>query len=310
MQQGMIFDIQRFSTADGPGIRTTAFFKGCNLHCPWCHNAEGLHFERQLLFDPTKCIGCGACASVCRKNAHGMGPNGHVIDREKCVSCMMCASVCFSGALEVAGKEYTADELAAVLQEDQAFYQKSGGGVTLSGGEVLCQGAFASAVLQKLQAMNIHTAIESNLSLPWEKIWPVLRHCDLVMADIKCMDSARHRQAVGLGNETILSNIQRAAEEKIPLLIRTPVIPGFNDDVQEIAAIARFLKNIPGLLYYELLSYHPLGSDKPAMLGSPVVPLPLKPPSRETMHALAAAAACEHISVRVDGNQYNVEERE
>ena len=304
MGTGILFDLERFSTVDGPGIRTTAFFKGCIMHCPWCHNAEGLRFRRQLHFDPGECIGCGECAAKCPQDAHEMHAGQHILNREKCIECFLCAGACYTGALKIVGTEYQAEELAKLLMEDALFYWESGGGVTLSGGEVLCQAEFAREVLTILRRNNIHTAIETNLSLPWEVALPVLKATDLVMADLKALDDERHRRATGLSNRPILANLARLAGMGLPLILRTPIIPGFNDEEAEIAGIAAWARrNLPTMQYYELLPYHPLGQSKYAMLGETCLPMPLTPPSREVMRSLARAAS-EDVPVWIAGNSF------
>ena len=305
MTKGTIFDLERFSTADGPGIRTTAFFKGCNMHCPWCHNAEGIRFRKQLRFEPDRCIGCGACVAVCPQGAHEMRSGKHDLNRNACLECFRCAQACFSGALEVVGKEYEAEALAQLLLEDAIFYQNSGGGVTLSGGEVLCQAEFAREVLSILQKAGVHTAIETNLSLPWNAIHPVMQVTDLVMADLKAMDAKKHRQATGLSNDTVLENLILLSKMHKPIILRTPVIPGFNDTATEISAIAAWaVRHLPSMAYYELLPYHPLGCEKPALLGEKVLPMALKPPEPEHMRALAKAASAAGAAVRISGKQF------
>ena len=302
--QGMLMDVKRFAVHDGPGIRTTLFLKGCSLTCVWCHNPEGIGFGAQMAYYAHKCIGCGECAAQCPQNAHEMHAGQHILNREKCIECFLCAGACYTGALKIVGTEYQAEELAKLLMEDALFYWESGGGVTLSGGEVLCQAEFAREVLTILRRNNIHTAIETNLSLPWEVALPVLKATDLVMADLKALDDERHRRATGLSNRPILANLARLAGMGLPLILRTPIIPGFNDEEAEIAGIAAWARrNLPTMQYYELLPYHPLGQSKYAMLGETCLPMPLTPPSREVMRSLARAAS-EDVPVWIAGNSF------
>ncbi len=296
---GLIFDIERFSVRDGPGIRTVAFFKGCNLHCSWCHNVEGISPKPSLLFDAEKCVLCGACANVCLRQAHEISAAGHMLRRERCNECFQCASVCFSGAIMAAGKRFTASALAEQLTQDEAYYDASGGGVTLSGGEVMCQRAFAADVLRRLKATGVHTAIETNLSFPWREYAALLPFLDLIMADVKTTDAAVYRRHIGSGLGNVMENIRQLRRAGIPHIIRTPIIHGVNDDEQMIEDIARMLAGDDALCYYELLSYHPLGVEKARELGlrQPRFDIPKK----EAMQALGRAAARQGISVRMNG---------
>jgi pyruvate formate lyase activating enzyme len=259
----MITDIQRFCVHDGPGIRTTVFFKGCNLRCGWCHNPETILPGPQLQVYPDRCIGCGACVAACPRGA----PSRRNLDRRLCTACGTCARTCYAEAMKLIGRRVAAQEVFAEVIEDRAFYANSGGGVTLSGGEPLCQREFAIEILQLCKAAGVHTAIETNLAWPWEHVEPVLPHLDLLMADIKSMDAALHADWTGQSNDRTLDNIRRLAGQDLPLIIRTPVIPGVNDSDKEIGAIADFVAGLPNLRYYELLPYHPLGLGKYESLG-------------------------------------------
>jgi len=300
----LIFDIERFSTADGPGIRTVVFFKGCNMRCYWCHNPEGVDPEIRLRFDENKCIGCLACLKACQANAHSLNEGLHVIDPQKCVRCFACADACYSGALQRVGSYMTLDEVFAEIAEDRDFYARSGGGVTLSGGEVMLQSNFVVRLLKRCKQNDIHTAIESNMLMPWAVYEKVLPDIDLVMADIKHMDNTVHRQGTGASNRRVLGNIQKLAGRNIPMIIRTPVIPGFNDTEDNIRQTARFLQPFTSLCYYELLSYNPLGNSKGCIVGASPSQREIATPKREQMHALARTAAETGLRVFVDGHEY------
>lgn len=295
--QGRIFDVERFSTKDGPGIRTVAFFKGCNLHCAWCHNPEGLAHQTELGFDLSKCVHCHACASVCPTQAHTLLPGVHRFDRSLCKRCFACSRVCFSGALRQIGREVTAEALADKLAEDAPYFSASGGGVTLSGGEVLCQPEFAAQTLSLLKMRGIHTAVETNLCAPWEACDAVFKQVDLVMADVKTLCAQTMRQYIGGNLTLLLQNLERLFSLELPLIIRTPVIPCVNDN--EIAQIAHLLQSAAHLQYYELLSYHPLGQSKARMLDKPDAVF--DSPSRVQMESLAAAARKCRIPVSING---------
>lgn len=263
----MIFDVQRFSTTDGPGIRTVVFFKGCNMRCWWCHNPEGMESRSELEFTAAKCIHCGLCAAVCRNQTHEFSEQSHEFLRDRCTGCMACAAVCPTKALRIIGRPYTLEDCMKEILEDKPFYQRSGGGVTLSGGEVLLQADFAETLLRRCHAEGISCAIESNLSLPFTVIERLVPYLDLVMTDIKHIDNDVHKAATGIGNERILQNIEALDRLGIPLIVRTPIIPSFNQDATVIGAISQWLCRLKKLRYYELLTYNSLGCDKAKRLG-------------------------------------------
>ena len=271
---GMIADIQRFSLHDGPGIRTTVFLKGCNLRCAWCHNPETVAFEPQFLLQPERCIGCGHCAEGC-----------------------------FSGARRLCGVERTVQSVLDEVLLDQPYYGAEGG-ITISGGEPMCQLEFTRALLQASREHGLHTALESNLCFPWEIAQRALEQCRLLMCDLKLWDREGHRRWTGAYNDHTKQNIQNAAELGIPVLLRTPVVPGVNDREDEIAAIARFAAGIPTLICYELLPYHPLGLAK-GKLEHGFEPQAFEKPTAARMEELAWAADRAGVPVRIAGKAFN-----
>ncbi len=255
---GMITDIQRFSLNDGPGIRTTVFLKGCNMTCAWCHNPETLSGEPEILIYPGQCIGCGACVGFDPKKAMAeLPPN-----RESLT--LRAAEKCFSGALVIAGRSMCAQDVLREAEQDALYYANSGGGVTLSGGEVMAQPDFAREILALCREKGIPAAVETNLAYDFSLLACLLPLLDLVMADIKLMDGQRHRELTGIGNERILDNAKKLAASGMPYILRTPIIPGVNDNAWEIGRIAEFIAahNKGNLLYYELLNFNPLGTSK------------------------------------------------
>lgn len=287
--QGTVINIQRFSTHDGPGVRTTVFLKGCPNSCAWCHNPESMRRQPELQLYPDRCIGCGRCLDVCPEHAHDMVQGEKVFHRERCKACGRCADECYAGGLVIAGKQMGVDEVMAEILADQTYYRHSGGGVTFSGGEPLVQREFLGELLRQCKEHEVHTAIETSGNCPWEWLLELLPHIDLVMYDIKTLDPRLHAQYVGNDGRRIRGNLLRLGDQGKPLIVRTPVIGGVNDTVDEISGIARFLQGIDSLLYYELLPYHPLGDSKRLSLGLPKEDR-FRTPSKEEMNALADAA--------------------
>ena len=263
--EGMITEIERFALNDGPGIRTTVFFKGCNMNCAWCHNPETISMKRDLHYYASKCISCYKCVYACPCKAQKRINNIHMYYPNLCVKCGKCAEICYAGAMAISGKKMTVAEVMHEVLQDKPYYLTSGGGVTLSGGEVLCQREFAEGIVDACHENGIKVAIESNLNFPWEEIESFIRKLDLVMCDLKIDDSTSHRKWTGADNTTIKASIASLAKSGTPFIVRTPLIPGATDSNENIAAIAAFLKEVDSngsLLYYELLNFNPLGDTK------------------------------------------------
>jgi pyruvate formate lyase activating enzyme len=297
--QGIVFNIQRFSVHDGPGIRTTVFLKGCSLHCFWCHNPEGIRSGPDIQLHPAKCIGCDECIRVCPEEARFIVDGARVLDRDRCTACGLCVEQCFAGAMTMAGHTTTVDEIVAEVLRDRAFYEQSHGGVTLSGGEPMLQPEFAREILLRCKAEGIHTAIETAGNYPWSFVEPALPFIDLVMMDLKQMDDAKHHWATGVSNARPLETAQRFAQTDKPILFRTPVIPTVNDQDDEIAAITSHVQmliaqrknaGIAAPITYELLPFHQLAGDKYTSLGLDNHAADLKPLSKNRMHELSEIA--------------------
>jgi len=288
--RGLITNVQRFSIHDGPGIRTTVFFKGCPLRCFWCHNPETLRMRPEVQLFPDRCIGCGVCLERCEHGAHVQVNGQRQFRRDLCQACGRCVETCYAEALVMAGRWWTPEELVAELLRDQPFYEQSGGGITLSGGEPLLQQPFSLRVLQMCRQAGLHTAIETAAFCRWESLAELLPWLDLVIMDVKLMDDAQHRAVTGVSNRRILENARRLAETDAPLIVRTPVIPTVNDTPHAICAVATFLRDFPNLLYYELMPFHRLAEGKYRSLDLPYRASGLVSPARKTMEALAQRA--------------------
>ena len=254
-----IFNIQHFSVHDGPGVRTVVFFKGCSLHCRWCHNPESIHAAKEILLYPDRCIGCMACREVCPVGAQVFDETGHWIDRSKCIHCFKCCEECYADALVSVGEWRDTDSILKEILENKGYFDQSKGGVTFSGGECMLQPDALTQLLKDCQAAGVHTAVDTAGNVPWESFEQVLPYTDLFLYDIKAMDSDVHKTCTGVGNERILENFTRLADLGANIFVRYPYIPGMNDDQAE--KIAGFLSRWQQI-EAELLPYHKLGNSK------------------------------------------------
>lgn len=287
---GMITDIQRFSLNDGPGIRTTVFLKGCNLHCAWCHNPETIRKKNELMVYPANCIGCGHCVPVCTSGARSIAAGVLQFDRSRCTACGACAAVCFPGALKMAGRSVSVAEVMGEILQDRAYYADSGGGVTLSGGELFCQAEFTDALIDACREEKIPVAVETNLNWQFESARPILEKLDLIMFDVKIFDSVEHKRWTGVENAELLDNARRLDTLDRPLIARTPLIPGATDSAENIRAIAGFLRNFRNLRCYELLNFNPLGDSKYRALEEKNPFVSARPQKPEALNRLREAA--------------------
>lgn len=261
--QGLTFNIQRFSIHDGPGIRTTVFFKGCNLKCAWCHNPESQSPKKELLFYADKCAHCGRCDGIGAEDEN---------------------FVCYHGARELCGKEMTAEAVLAEVLKDMAFYENSGGGVTFSGGECMLQPEYLAKLLKMCKEKGIHTAVDTAGHISWEHFERILPDTDLFLYDIKLFDPEKHKQYVGAGNELILENLKKLLERKATVWIRIPIIPGINDSMEEMEKIKAFLLRYGAPEKVELLPYHPMGEGKYRAIGKEACAF--ETPTAESMQLL------------------------
>ncbi len=255
-----IFEIKRFAVHDGDGIRTTVFFKGCPLKCVWCHNPESIDFKPQMAYYENKCIGCGECVSVCPSGAHKITQKGHIFERDLCVACGKCEKICLGEALKLYGKEMTVDELLPLLLEDKEFYETSGGGVTLSGGECLIQADFCAELLRMLKKEGINTAVDTCGFVSKESIDKVLPYTDTFLYDIKAIDEDVHIKCTGKSNRLILENIKYIDSLDKSIEIRIPYVPNYNNN--QVNQIAEFLKELKNVTKIRVLPYHNYAGSK------------------------------------------------
>ena len=265
--KGMIFNIQRFCVQDGPGIRTTVFFKGCPLRCAWCHNPESHRRQAEILYSPEKCVMCGGCAAVCPKELHRVDAGGHAYDRGACDGCGACAAVCPAGALELCGREAEADEVLSGVMRDLDFYRASGGGLTLSGGEPMAQPAFALALARGARAADVGVCLETCGCCAREDLAHMLPYVELFLFDFKLADGAAHRRWTGADNALILQNLAFLGESGARIILRCPIIPGVNFTTAHFEAVARLAASNRGVCQIDLEPYHPLGVEKARRLG-------------------------------------------
>jgi pyruvate formate lyase activating enzyme len=297
---GTIFDIQRFSVHDGPGIRTLVFFKGCPLACLWCSNPESQRFGAELLFDPEKCVACGGCVEACPHGGVRLGGNRAQYDRACCAACGRCVEVCYAEARTMAGKRVSVAELVAEVCRDEPFFARSGGGVTLGGGEPLAQAEFARGVLMECRNRGIHTAIETCGHVPWSAFETILPWTDLFLFDLKHLDALKHRSHTGGDVKLILASLRQLAASGARVIVRVPVVPDFSDTPEDVRAIADQAASLD-ISELHLLPYHRLGQSKYRLLGRQYVLSGDKMVSDDTLEKLRACAAASGLAVRIGG---------
>ena len=255
-----VFEIKRFAVHDGDGIRTTVFLKGCPLRCIWCHNPEGIGFKPQLAHYTHRCISCGECLTVCPTGAHEFSDGIHKLNRDKCISCGSCTDVCLGDALTLYGKDMSVDELMPLLLEDREFYENSGGGVTISGGECLMQADFCAELLSRLKSEGISTAVDTCGLVTRETLDKVIPYTDVFLYDVKAIDEDVHIKCTGRSNKQILENLRYLDERNCKIEIRIPYVPEYNDG--EIQKIADFLSELKNVIKVRVLPYHNYAGSK------------------------------------------------
>ena len=304
-EKALLGGIQKFSTEDGPGIRTTVFFKGCPINCKWCHNPDLISYKPQLLHSPSKCIGCGACIKACPNGAVSSGENGIQIDRNLCKSCGVCVETCYTDALKLSGESKSVDDIMTEVLTDKSFYDRTGGGVTLSGGEVTSHADFAGKVVEACQKKKIGVAIDTCGYSAYEDLEKLVRGSQWVLYDIKCIDSDKHKELTGVPNELILENLRKLAADadlKSKIIIRMPLVHPVNDSMEYMKRTCDFLNEL-GLKTVNGIPYHSMGLSKTRSLG--LDPVEFETPSDEYMDEIRALFTKEGLNFTIMGRDEN-----
>ena len=298
--RGTVFNVQRGSFHDGPGIRTTVFLKGCPLRCPWCHNPEGISPAPEVLVSDVRCLACGSCEAACPRPG-GPLPPGAALGREGCLGCRACVEACPPGAREVAGRSVGVAEVVAEVLRDRPVYEDSGGGVTFSGGEPLAQPAFLLAALEACRREELHVAVDTCGYAARETVLAVAELADLLLWDVKTLDPARHRELTGVPLAPILENLEAVSRTGVPIWLRLPVVPGVNDDLESVSEAAVLAARTPSVRRVCLLSYHRTANGKRSRLGREPALSETASPAPGRMAALAALFELTGIETTIGG---------
>lgn len=294
---GVVFNIQKYSIHDGPGIRTTVFLKGCPLKCKWCHNPESQCFSKELIFYDHKCIGCGYCLKACNHKAIFKTNKGMVFDKNLCISCGACSDICPTNARAMVGKDITKDEVIKEIEKDRVFYDESKGGVTFSGGEPLMQGDFLQSILIDCKNKRLHTTVDTSGFASREVLDKIVPYVDLFLYDIKAVDDEIHKQYVGVSNKIILDNLKYLVSLGKRIFIRIPVIPTVNDGEKEVENFIQFFNAVKGFEQINLLPYHHISSEKYKRLDKVYELEDIKEPTEDKMN---------HIKERFEKSGFKV----
>jgi pyruvate formate lyase activating enzyme len=299
--KGRVFDIKRYAIHDGPGIRTTIFFKGCPLRCPWCHNPEGLEPEAQLMWWEGRCLGCRACEEACPRDAVSLSDRGLRVDDGRCDMCGECAAACYPRALELVGKQVSVEEAMREIEKDRVFYDQSGGGATFSGGEPLMQPQFLKDLLKDCKSRGIHTAVDTSGCVEPEVLASLAAHVDLFLYDIKIMDDEAHRRVTGASNRIILQNLKSLAERGNSVSVRVSVVPGVNDSAENIDGLGAFVASLGSARDIHLLPYHRVGVEKAGRLRGAEESHIYQAPSPENLERICERLSKYPLRARVGG---------
>jgi pyruvate formate lyase activating enzyme len=299
--KGLVFDIKKYAIHDGPGIRTTVFFKGCPLQCLWCHNPESRKADLEFGFRNNRCLRCGQCVDACPHEAISLNGNHPVTDTEICKLCGECIDVCLAGAREIIGQEITVSEIMAEVEKDVIFYDQSGGGATFSGGEPLMQPDFLLALLNQCRQKKIHTAVDTSCYAEPEIVESVAKKADLFLCDLKHMDNEMHKRFTGVGNDLILENIRLISQAGTSIIIRMPIIPGFNDDPANIEATGEFTESLEGVGRIDILPFNRGGIEKSTRLTGEIESMQLNTPDEEQMSLIAESFKKYVFEVHIGG---------
>ena len=279
MHSGLVFNIQKYSVQDGPGIRTTVFLKGCPLHCAWCHNPESISAARELVVIETRCLVCGECRKACRFGSIIPGDSVLPTQNDPCAWCGECVDACPTEARQMVGQSLTERQVLDIILQDRIFYEESGGGATFSGGEPLAQAPFLKSLLLGCRAQGIHTAVDTSGMGRLQALLEIAPLTDLFLYDLKLLDEVRHRQHTGVSNRLILENLQALGSRHRNIWVRVPIIPGINDQTSDLQAIADFAAGVGGVRQVNLLPFHQHGAHKAHRLGQSPLLSELAPPS-------------------------------
>ena len=301
MTHGLVFDIKKYSIHDGPGIRTTVFFKGCPLSCWWCHNPESQSSRHEVMLHDNRCIRCGACVDACPQHAVAWIDGEPITDRAVCERCGTCIGECYAEARQIVGREMTVEQVMAEIVPDTAFYDESRGGVTFSGGEPLLQRDFLLALLQACRARELHTVVDTSGFAAWDTIDQIRPCTDLFLYDLKLIDDERHRETTGATNQPILRNLQDLSALGHPIVIRIPLVPGLNDDEEAIRQMAEFIAALPNRHPIELLPYHHIAIDKYLRLGKTYRLFEVRRPDTGRMEEIAQQLQQFDLPVTIGG---------
>jgi len=298
---GVIFDVKRFAVHDGPGIRTTVFLKGCPLRCQWCHNPESWYPTPEMSVRRNLCLRCGRCVEACPHDAITLNDDGPAIDAERCQACGACVSACPSGAREILGRPVSVDEVIARVERDVPFYDQSGGGVTFSGGEPMAQVEFLGALLARCKAHDLHTAVDTSCHASWEAFKSILPNVDLFLCDVKHADAKIHEQITGVTNELLIENLKQINKSSKRIFLRFPVIPGVNDDLDNVDALGRLASSLGAVARIDILPYNETMQGKLTRLTGSYELVESTRPSDEHVRMIADRLEGFGLAVKIGG---------